>query len=363
MTSAVQKAGRGRWIGAFAMVTCVLALAGCGRQGPLNRPPEPGDTAVATVDDQTVWASDVKREAVAQGLIGEGEALDISSDLFHRVLDEVVDQKLLAAEAVKRRVEDDPLAKRRLAAARERILGDMLVEGVVDQAVNDNAIQGLYQEQLKLAKKSQEYHLRQIVSADQPTADTLKKQLAAGASFEALAMEHSTDAATRFNGGDLDYLTADVMPDAYAAALKVAKTGDVVGPFKTDAGWVLLKVEDQRLEKPITLEQARPQIVRFLTYDKVRDLLEKLRGQSKVKVLIGPALLGAGSDMPREPASAPPAGSPGGVPSGAPSGAPSGVHVGPVTPLGPSTAESLLHGAPNGGPPPKPTLAKPKTTP
>ena len=35
----------------------------------------------------------------------------------------------------------------------------------------------------------------------------------------------------------------------------------------------MLRVEDRRLEAPITLEAARPQIVRFLTYDQVRDLL------------------------------------------------------------------------------------------
>ena len=243
------------------------------------------------------------------------------------MLDEVVDQKLLAAEATKRRVEADPIAKRRLAAARERILGDMLVESVVDQAVNDNAVRGLYQEQLKLAKQSQEYHVRQILSASQADADATKKLLTTGASFEALAMERSTDSGTRFNGGDLGYLTADVMPDAYASALKTAKAGDVVGPFKTDAGWVLLKVEDQRLEKPITLEEARPQIVRFLTYDQVRDLLERLRGQSKVKLLVGPPQ--DGGSAPRQPISTPP------TPI--------------VTPLGPSAAESLLHGS--AGPP------------
>ncbi len=91
------------------------------------------------------------------------------------------------------------------------------------------------------------------------------------------------------------------MPDTYAVVLKSAKPGAVVGPFKADAGWVLLKVEDRRPETPITLDQARPQIVRFLTYDEVRDLIEKLRGQSKVKLLIGPAL-GGGA---HEPASAP----------------------------------------------------------
>ena len=287
---------------AAALLVCVM-LASCQGRGGAERPPEPGDQAVAKVDGKTVWASDVKREAVAQGLIGEGEPLDASSDLFRRVMDEVVDQKLLAAEALKRKLDKDPAAQRRLAAARERILGDMLVESTVSDAVNENAIRGLYQEQLKLAKQSEEIHARQIVLANQAEAEAVKKLLAAGASFEALAMERSTDAATRFNGGDLGYFTTDVMPQAYEANLKAAKTGQVVGPFQIDSGWVLVKVEDRRMEQPITLDAARPQIVRFLTYDQVRDLLEKLRGRSKVQILIKPAQDVPGA--PKEPASAP----------------------------------------------------------
>ena len=283
-------------------LACALALAGCGKGGGAEGPPERGDQAVAKVDGKTVWASDVKREAVAQGLIGEGEPLEVSSDLFHRVLDQVIDQKLLATEALKRKLDKDPVAQRRLAAARERILGDMLVESVVSDAVTDNAIRGLYQEQLKLAKRSEEIHARQIVVAGAPEAEAIKKLLASGASFEALAMERSTDAATRFNGGDLGYFTTDVMPEAYDAALKDAKPGQVVGPFPVEGGLAIVKVEDRRLEQPITLEAARPQIVRFLTYDQIRDLLEKLRSRSKIQTLVkqDPATLG------RPPADAPP---------------------------------------------------------
>jgi peptidyl-prolyl cis-trans isomerase C len=241
---------------------------------------------VAKVDGKTVWASDVKREAVAQGLIGEGEPLDVSSDLFRRVLDEVVDQRLLAGEAARRKLDKDPVAQRRLAAAHDRVLGDMLVESVVSDAVNDNAVRGLYQEQLKLAKRSEEIHARQIVLGTAAEAEAVRKLLATGASFEALAMEKSTDAATRFNGGDLGYFTMDVMPGAYDAALKSAKPGQIVGPFPVEGGFALVKVEDRRVEQPITLEAARPQIVRFLTYDQIRDLLEKLRGRAKVEVMV-----------------------------------------------------------------------------
>ncbi|MAK82006.1 peptidylprolyl isomerase [Phenylobacterium sp.] len=294
-----------RFGGLAAVLTAVsLILVACGDRGGDERPPQPGDEAVARVDGKTVWASDVKREAVAQALIGEGEPLDISSDLFRRVLDEVIDQKLLAAEALKRNLDEDPVAQRRLAAARERILGDMLVESVVSDAVNENAIRGLYQEQLKLARQSEEIRARQILVATLEEGEAVKNLLATGASFEALAMERSTDAATRFNGGDLGYFTTDVMPEAYEGALKDAKAGDIVGPFEVEGGFAVVRIEDRRLEEPITLEAARPQIIRFLTYDQVRDLLEKLRGRAKVETLIGAAQDVPGA--PVEPADAAP---------------------------------------------------------
>ena len=289
-----------------AVLGLALLVAACGRGGVDERPPEPGDTAVARVDGHAVWASDVKREAVTQGLIGEGEPLDVSSDLFRRVLDEVIDQKLLAAEAIERKLDKDPVAQRRLAAARERILGDMLVEGMVEKAVTEDNIRGLYGEQQKLTKQSEEIRARQILVPTQAEAESVKKLLATGASFDALAMERSKDEATRFKGGDLDYFTVDIMPEPYAVALKDAKKGDLVGPFAINGGWVVMRVEDKRQEAPMSLEEARPQIVRVLTYDQVRDLLEKLRGGAKVEMLVdkGQDIPGA----PQEPASAPPGG-------------------------------------------------------
>ena len=292
--------------GVLVAVCLTLALAACNQKTGSEKPPEPGDAAVARVDGDTVWASDVKREAVAQGLIGEGEPLDVSSDLFRRVLDEVVDQRLLAAEALRMKLDKNPVAQQRLEAARQRILADMVVEGVVEKKVTENAIRELYQEQLRLSRQSDELKARQIVAPTQAQADEIKKLLAAGASFEALAMERSIDAATRFSGGDFGgYFTLDVMPEGYVAALKDAKAGDLVGPFQVEGGWALVRVEEKRQEAPITLEAARPQIVRFLTYDEVRELLETLRSKAKIEPLLGKAQDVPGA--PREPASAPPA--------------------------------------------------------
>ncbi|MFO0437619.1 MAG: peptidyl-prolyl cis-trans isomerase [Phenylobacterium sp.] len=282
-----------------------LGLAGCQGRERSDSPPEAGDVVVARVNGVPVWTSDVKREAVAQGLIGEGEPLDPASEQFRRTTDEVIDRRLLAAEASKRKLDRDPAVQRRLAAARERILADLVVDTTVTGAISESAIRSLYQEQVRLSRQTEEIRARQIVVATQAEADAIRKLLGSGGSFEALAMERSLDAATRFNGGDLGYFTADIMPDSYEAVLKSAKAGQTIGPFPVEGGWALVKVEDRRPEQPITLEAARPQIVRFLTYDQVRDLLEKLRGQAKVQTFLTttPDVPG----QPREPASGSPA--------------------------------------------------------
>jgi len=295
-------------------ILVAVALSACGKGGPGENAPERGDVAAARVDGKTVWVSDVKREAVAQGLIGEGEPLDTGSDVFRQMLDEVVDQRLLAAEAVKRRLDKDPQAQKRLTAARDRILGDMLVESTVADAVTENNIRGLYEEQQKNIKQSEEVRARQIVVPTMAEAEAIKKLLAGGAAFEAVAMEKSTDAATRFNGGDLGYFTFDIMPEAYGTALAGAKTGQIVGPFAVQGGYALVKVEDRRLEAAITLQAARPQIVRFLTYDRIRDLLEKLRARSKVEILTHPQE-GAPKPPPADAPKAAPAIPPAVIPS------------------------------------------------
>ena len=288
---------------AITLALLAAALMACARPSDSSKP-LPGDVTVAKVDGKPLWKSEVAREAVAQGLIGEGETLDVKSELFQRVLDEVVDQKLLAAEAIRRGLDKSPAAQRRLAAARERILGDMVVEGAVNSAVNETAIQALYQEQLNLNRRGDEYRARQIVTPDQASAEAIRKQLASGGSFDKLAAEHSSDAETKSSGGDLGYFTPDVMPAAYGKVLWGAKPGQVLGPFQSDAGWVLLKVEDRRKQAPPTLDSSRPQIVRFLTYAQVGDLLKALRGKGRVQLLTGPAPAGQTAAPSSSPATA-----------------------------------------------------------
>lgn len=289
-----------QWRIAWAAAGAV-ALVACVRQPSSERPPQPGDKAVARIDDATIWTSDVNREAVAEGLIGQGEPLDGSSPLFRQVLDEVIDQKLLAAEALRRRLDQNPAAQEQLAAARERVLGDLLLENAVGKSVDEKAVNGLYKEMVANETPTEAIRLRQIVLASEADALQVKALLAAGGSFDALAAERSRDDATRFKGGEMAPGTVDMLPVAYAQALTGAKAGQTVGPFRADDGWVIVRVDERHREAPMSLDVARPQIIRYLTYDQVKDLILTLRQKARVKTMVGaPA-----GDMPTAPATAP----------------------------------------------------------
>ncbi|MEG2312142.1 peptidylprolyl isomerase [Brevundimonas sp.] len=295
-------------LGGLVAVLLAVSVAACG-DNPDKGHPDAGDRVVARVEKHEIWASDVRREAVAQGLIGDAEPLDVTSELFRRVLDEVVDQTLLANEAERRGLDNSAAAQRRLEAVRQRILGDMLVESAVDKAVSDEAVQRLYAEQQRRAKRSEEVRLRLILSDSRAEADAVLALLGQGASFEAVAAQRSVDEASRALGGDLGYATPDLLPPVYATAITDQTAGSVVGPVEAGGRWAILRVEDRRAEIPPTLEQARPVIVRYLTYEGVRQLLEQLRGKAKVEFEIDP---------PRSAPQTPPAVSTAAAPASAP---------------------------------------------
>ena len=287
-------------LGLVTLLVIVL-LGGCNKTQMSDRPPEPGDVAVARVNGMTVWTSDVRNEAVAQGQIGAGEPLDMTSDLFARTLQEVIDQKLLARQAQAKGLDKSLSAQRRLANAQDRILGDMLIDNTVDRNVDDKKVKEQYDELARLAKTSEEIRARLLLLKTKPDADAALKQLQGGAVFEAMAMEHSIDQATRFNGGDMGYFTMDIMPQAYKTALANAQTGQLVGPVQTTDGWAILRVEDRRPEQLPTLEEERPVITRYLVYNQVAGLLKDLRNNAKVEMLVKNT-----ADGPdQEPASAP----------------------------------------------------------
>ena len=250
-----------------------------------------GDTEVAEVDGTKIYLSDVERTAASQGLIEEGSPLTPGQPVFQKVLDELIDQRLLALDALRQSLDQKDETRRRLAASRERILGNVLVENHLQDTVNETTIRRMYDEQASLRDRGDEVQARHILVKDEETAKDIYKTLVDGGDFAALAREISEDEGSRDKGGNLGYFTQDMLEDTFTKIAFSTKKGSLSEPFKTEFGWHILQVQDRRKAAQPSFEEMRAEIKNFMTYDEIQNILISLRAQGDVNLLFGQAVV------------------------------------------------------------------------
>ncbi len=241
-----------------------------------------GATA-ALVNGEAIYISDVELEAVAQGKIEPGDAFDAEHPDFQPVLDQLIDQRLLAQEAVARGLDLDAAARRRLEAGRERILGNILVESLVASEVNESAIDEMYAAQVKLQQIDDEVRLRHILLETEEEAAEVRSALEGGAEFTDTAFQRSTDTQTRLDGGSFGWISPTEMIDPFPEVIGDTKTGSLNGPFETEQGWHVIRVDERRTRPPQTKEEMRPEIITFLTFTQISDILSDLRNKADIR--------------------------------------------------------------------------------
>ncbi len=261
-------------VAALAMVS--LTACDSGPTATISAPVIDGETA-AVVNGEAIFIRDVELEAVAQGMIEPGSDFGLSHPDFPQILDQLIDQRLLAQEAVRRGLHEQPDSARRLAAGRERLLGNILVESLVATEVTEAAIDRMYEEQVKLQQLDDEVRVRRLTVETAEEAAVVLAELDSGRAFADAALEYSTDLPTRLEGGDLGWINPNDLGDPYAAIIGNTVTGTVSEVFESGLGWTILKVDERRTTPPKTKAEMRPEIITFMTFTQISDVLRELR--------------------------------------------------------------------------------------
>lgn len=269
---------------ALAAASTGLVLTGCDQPAPVNdlAVVEDSSAVAAYVDGEPIYVSDVILAAEAEGAIEEGDELEPDSAEFNRVLDGLIDVRLMAMEAEARGLNEDPQARFRLQSIRDNTLSNILIETVVAERVDEAAVRKMYEAQISISELGEEAHVRQIVVPTKADMDAIMAELDSGTDFAVLASQRSIDESTRLEGGDLGYLSEDSVPPAFAQAIKSTATGGVSRPFETSNGWRVLKIEERREEAPPSLEELRGPILNYLGMIEIDKLLKQLRSESQI---------------------------------------------------------------------------------
>jgi foldase protein PrsA len=115
-----------------------------------------------------------------------------------------------------------------------------------------------------------------IVEAKKSAIEALSVRLTSSQDFATLVAQNSEDDATKLNGGDLGYFTANRMtPDFVEAATKL-HVGEVSKPVRTRLGFHILKLVDAQMPRQRTFDEVGGDIAIDLANQKRAAAVQKL---------------------------------------------------------------------------------------
>ncbi|QOY62311.1 peptidylprolyl isomerase [Lysobacter sp. H21R4] len=116
-------------------------------------------------------------------------------------------------------------------------------------------------------------------------ADTLHARLLGGADFAALAREESQDPSSQARGGDLGWFARDQFGPDFGAEVAKLDDGAISSPFRTQAGWHIVKRVGTRqsdVGDTSQRDQVRETIGRRKLEDEWNRFLREMRGEAFV---------------------------------------------------------------------------------
>jgi foldase protein PrsA len=135
----------------------------------------------------------------------------------------------------------------------KKILRDQLViQKAVDKDVHvsDADVKVYISKNHATLDKPAQVDARHILVADLPTAQLVESKLKAGAKFEDMAKQYSTDPSSKDKGGELGFFGRGQMVPPFEAAAFSQKVGVVGPPVKSPFGYHIIEVE---AKKPATV--------------------------------------------------------------------------------------------------------------
>ena len=253
----------------------------------------PPDTVVLTIGDQKLTRDQFEQLLAALAQNGRPAATPAAR---RQVAEQYGELETLAQEARKRKMDQNPATKQMMAIQSDNFLASALARQVSeDVKLSDTDIQAYYNMHKAEYEEAQASHILIRFKGSQvplkpnqkdltdeealAKAQDIRKKLAGGADFAALAKAESDDAGSGANGGSLGKFSHGQMVPPFDQAAFSLPVGQLSEPVKTQFGYHIIKVESRSSK---TFEQAKPYIEKQIKPKLTQEALDKIKHQTPV---------------------------------------------------------------------------------
>lgn len=205
-------------------------------------------------------------------------------ELRNNVRDALINQEIIAQEALKRGLNKKPDVAAAIDINRQDILVNAYVQDYLERnPVTEDTLKKEY-ERIKGQLGGREYKARHILVENENDAKEIIAQIRKGASFEKLAAERSKDTGTKDRGGDLDWSVPGNFVKPFGDALAKLKKGQMTeAPVQSNFGWHVIRLDDERAYQAPAYDAVKQNLQRSLQQQMVQKMLAELRSKAKVE--------------------------------------------------------------------------------
>lgn len=207
-----------------------------------------------------------------------------------KLLDQMVNAKLLVNAAKKEGINKTEAYKKEVDTAEKTILVAMILKSKVEGkiTVSDAEVKAYYTNNPQQFDAFEQRNASHILVKTEAEAQAIIKSLKAGADFATLAQEKTLDPSGKTTGGNLGWFSkGQMVPEFEKAAFEMSK-GDISGPVKTQFGYHVIKLNDINVRPKLDFTpQVAQQIHDSLIMTKKQAALEayvdSLKKQAKIE--------------------------------------------------------------------------------
>lgn len=256
----------------------------------------PADTSqvLVRIGGQVLTAEDVRRrlEEIPESARGNFATPEGRQQLLERM----VEERVWLVTAQESGVADRPQVMQQLAQQRR----DLLIRTYLNETMSanpappDSEARAYYDSHLSEYRTPAGVTLRHVQTKTEVQARQVLKLAQSGKAWAELVQKYSVDTLTRAQGGSLGTVTREGLFPALGRQPALAEsafalgTGRIGGPFQSDRGWHVLKVEELRPEGARPFDSVKPMILRQLGNQRGQEFYRQLLEQARQKLGVTP---------------------------------------------------------------------------
>ncbi|RJQ43687.1 MAG: hypothetical protein C4534_07665 [Gaiellales bacterium] len=174
---------------------------------------------------------------------------------------------------------------------RSQVLGELYRQAITEAVstgitVSDDDIRARYEPVADEFVYPEKRQIRQVVSADQGTAQAIAARIDSGENMTVIAREESIDPKTAPQAGRTGLLTREQFPLAVGDMAFSLPLNQLSAPFQSDLGWYLIRVEVINPESNRTLEEVREEFAEAIRLERLDQELSRYDRENREKYTV-----------------------------------------------------------------------------